>query len=210
MYYISTPGYRSIHSSRPPTPVPAFTVFPPSNFSLGISRPLQLCAASPSIPPLPSSNRPPFTSLAVASVPVEPCGCSPLGYFLPLPFLVPPPAGLNLQNGHCWSQGGLCIQSLSSCSHPLCFVFTCSCADPYLCVSWWFFFVWATFYVLTRGMNIYTPWQSPAPSLFLPLLGRAGDGQLPPLLVPLVLLIPLSSVLLGHGVISQWIILLTL
>ena len=107
-----------LHYRRPPLPVSALAVLPPSTCSPGPCRPLQPRVASPFLPPLPTSGCLPFAALDVeSSTTVNPCGFALLGSVLlpTFPEPPPPPASLGLRPGPCRSQGESCLQFLASC-----------------------------------------------------------------------------------------------
>ena len=105
--FLST--WTSVHSHRPPLPVPSLAVLPPLTYYPGSCRPLRPRAVSLFLIPLPLSSRPLFAALNISSIPVDPCGCYLLGSVLLHPVLEPllSPAGLDLHPVPCRSWGRL-------------------------------------------------------------------------------------------------------
>ena len=79
LYCLST--WKSVHSHWPPLPVPAVAALLPLTYYPGPCRPLHPRAASPFLPPLLSSVRPPLSALDVTNVPFNPCGFSLLRFY---------------------------------------------------------------------------------------------------------------------------------
>ena len=131
-------NWKSVHSQRPPLPVPALAILLPSTCSPCPCQTIQPHTVSLFRPPLPPSSRPPFAAPNVAIVPVNPCEFALQGSGLLPPFLEPPPlpAILGLQPGLCRSRGGSCLQFLASCLPPPFFLFSRSCDSPSLGVFW--------------------------------------------------------------------------